>query len=320
MTTGSEPEAKKIREISNRGILATSWTWAGDVYPGKGDEWSPIDIATRLEAVAAAGYVGLGFDSTDLMHIAEATGLGNLKRMIDDHGFTVVELEFINHWWSFGKRRADSDYIRRALFDAAADLGVEVIKVGAEMDVFRGEDEPVDMDHFAREFDALATDADRHGLKVAIEAMPMSNLRTLAQSVDFVRSVGNRAGGVAVDVWHVGRSGDSYVDTVATLPMEYVFQVELSDADQEVRGNLTDDTVHYRRLPGEGTLETAKFAAAVHDAGWRGVWGVEIMSEIHRARDIKEAVADAFAATIDTLDLAESIVLDSAQSSSRSSS
>ena len=61
--------------------------------------------------------------------------------------------------------------------------------------------------------------------------------------------------------------------------MEYVFVVELDDADEQVVGTLWEDTLDHRRLPGEGAFDVPAFIAAVHRAGYRGHWGVEIISE-----------------------------------------
>ena len=41
-------------------LLASCWTSAGDVMPARGPDHSPLPIRTRIEAVAAAGYVGFG--------------------------------------------------------------------------------------------------------------------------------------------------------------------------------------------------------------------------------------------------------------------
>lgn len=46
-----------IREITNRDLLATCWTWAGDAAPARDDEASPIDIRTRLEAEIGRAHV-----------------------------------------------------------------------------------------------------------------------------------------------------------------------------------------------------------------------------------------------------------------------
>ena len=63
-----------------------------------------------------------------------------------------------------------------------------------------------------------------------------------------------------------------------------------------------------RRLPGEGAFDVPAFVAAVHRAGYRGHWGVEIISEEHRQLPVREALTRARTATLQTLDAAEALV------------
>jgi sugar phosphate isomerase/epimerase len=138
--------------------------------------------------------------------------------------------------------------------------------------------------------------------------MPMNNLPTIQAGVDFVTAVGNPYGGLTVDTWHVHRGGTSYAELERTLPAEYLFIVELDDADEQVVGTLWEDTVNSRRLPGEGVFDVPAFVAAVHRAGYRGHWGVEIISEQYRGLPIREALTRARTATLQALDAAGALV------------
>jgi sugar phosphate isomerase/epimerase len=292
------------RRIENRDLLATCWTWSGDAAPARDDESSPVDLRTRLRSVRAAGWKGVGFVHGDLKRITRDIGVEELRKLLDGYGIETVELEFISNWWEDGELRRASDAVRADLFAAAPALGVTTIKVGAELRSF-GAAGGVSRGRFAESFDALATDAGRHGLRVALEPMPMSNIRTVEEGAELVREVGNPHGGLVVDTWHVARGGTSYAALAEVLPMEHVFVVELDDADAEVVGSLWDDTVDRRRMPGDGALNTAAFVAAMHDGGWRGHWGVEIISEELRALPLEEGVRRVHERTIATLDAAE---------------
>jgi sugar phosphate isomerase/epimerase len=78
------------------------------------------------------------------------------------------------------------------------------------------------------------------------------------------------------------------------VPLQYIVGVELNDADAEQIGTLFEDTVHRRRLCGEGAFDLPGIVAALRTAGWHGPWGVEILSDDHRATPLHEAVAAAF--------------------------
>jgi hypothetical protein len=53
--------------ISNRELLATCWTSAGDATPDRGDEVSPVDLRTRIETAAEVGWEGFGLLHADLV-------------------------------------------------------------------------------------------------------------------------------------------------------------------------------------------------------------------------------------------------------------
>ena len=71
---------------------------------------------------------------------------------------------------------------------------------------------------------------------------------------------------------------------------------------------MWDDSCDRRMLPGEGDLDVAGFVATLHELGWRGAWGVEMIAEAHRALPVDEALARARAATLACLDAAEELL------------
>lgn len=293
--------------IENRDLLASCWTWAGDAAPLRGDETSPVDIRTRVEAVARAGWKGVGLIHADLPLIESTIGLKGLKQLLDDNGIVHVEMEFLADWWKTGTLRAESDRWRGILLETAGLLGVKTTKIGAELAV-SGEPAPVDAAAFHEEFDALATQAGNAGTRVALEPMPMNNLKTIELGAKFVTEVNNPYGGLTVDTWHTYRGGTSYADLAGILPMDKVFVVEIDDARAEVIGSLWEDTINERLYPGEGDMDTAGFIKAMYEAGWRGHWGVEILAESHRRLPLETAVTRAYAAAAASLDAAERLI------------
>jgi sugar phosphate isomerase/epimerase len=278
---------------ADRDLLATCWTSAGDAAPGRGDEVSPIPLRERIEACAAAAWTGFGLLHADLEFALRSVDLPYLRRTFEDCGITYVELEFLGDWWTDGERRRESDARRDLLLRAAEGLGAGAIKVGGELG-----DEPVDPERFREEFDRLATQAADAGTRIAIEPMPMSNLATIAAGAELVTEVGNPAGGLCVDLWHVERAGTTMEELRECLPIERTFVVELDDAAASVdpRG-LWEDTIDRRMLPGEGDLDVAGFVEVLDDLGWDGHWGVEIISAEHRSRGCAEGLIAAHRAT-----------------------
>ena len=288
--------------ITNRELLATCWTSAGDAAPNRGDQISPVDLRTRIETAAEVGWEGFGLLHADLAIAASTIGLQELRRIFEGSGIKHIELEFLPWWWTTDERRRVSDDLRGLLLNAAEVLGASTLKVGGELD-----GRPVDPTRFHEDFDRLATQARDAGTRVALEPMPMSNVSTIQAGIDFVTAVANPYGGLTVDIWHVHRGGTSYADLERTLPVEYLFVVEVDDADAPVVGTLFEDTTNNRRLPGEGVFDVPAFIAAIHRIGYRGHWGVEMISEQHRQLPVREGLTRARAATLQALDAAEAL-------------
>ncbi len=266
-------------------LLATCWTSAGDAAPQRGDERSPIPLRTRIEAVAAAGWAGIGLVHADVVAFREQHPLSDLRQLLADNGLRYVELEFLGDWWTSGPERAASNRIRADLLDAAEELTALTVKVAAGM----GDVAP-DPEVFLTELDTLANQAAERGTRVALEPMPFSsNVRTLDDGVAALQALGNPAAGLCVDIWHVFRSGTPY-ERVAALPRELVFVVELDDGTALPEGSLWDDTIDRRQYPGRGAFEVPAFIDAVRATGFTGPWGVEIISAEHRALPIAESL------------------------------
>ena len=265
-------------------FIASFWTLAGNTHPR--DSWvSVLPLETRVEAAAEAGFRGFSFTDTDLAAVRQSSrwrDYADIRRLLDANDLRVVELELIRDWFAMGERKAASDRIRAQLFEAAAELGANHIKILGD---FTNQYPVAQM---ADGFGEVCNLAARIGVKIAVELTPLTNLFAPQQVIDLVRSSGTRNGGMLLDVWHMGRGGIPF-DSLADIPAELIIGVELDDADLEVRGTLMEDSMNNRRLCGEGQLEPAKLIAAVQRAGYQGLYGVEILSDEHRARDVKVA-------------------------------
>jgi sugar phosphate isomerase/epimerase len=54
---------------------------------------------------------------------------------------------------------------------------------------------------------------------------------------------------------------------------------------------------YYRKLCGEGEQDVSAFIRAIHEAGFRGVWGIEMISEEFRQWDLEKQVARSYETT-----------------------
>ena len=183
--------------------------------------------------------------------------------------------------------------MREVLFEAAAELGADHVKVG-----LGDREDGLDEERFAGEFDRLATEAHAHRTRIGFEPPADSMMQTIAPASELVRTVANPAGGLLVDIWHIFRSGTSYDQLVEMLPPEYVFAVELSDGRAEPVGTLYDDTFDNRLPPGEGEFDVVGFIRALDGLGFEGPWGLEVMSTELRSLPVEVAVKRVFDAAV----------------------
>ncbi|WP_405866989.1 sugar phosphate isomerase/epimerase [Streptomyces sp. NBC_01515] len=269
-------------------LLATCWTTAGDAAPDREDQRSPLDLRERVEAARDAGFTAFGLLYADLVEAERAYGIAGIRSLFEDNGIRHVELELLTDWWADGPRRAASDAVRAGMLRAIEALGARTFKIGPDV-----ADELWELDVWAAEFAALAAQADGVGARLGVEPLPWSNLRTVHDGLRLVEAAGHPAGGLIIDAWHVERAHTPPAD-LADVPGSRIVGVELNDADSDVIGTLFEDTVHRRRLCGEGSFDLPGIIAALRTAGFHGPWGVEILSDAHRALPVRDAAAAAY--------------------------
>ena len=278
-------------------LIASYWTIAGVVYPMAPNEISPFPFEKRVEVAARAGYRGLGLLHADLMAVSNRLGLSEMRRILDANGIHHVELEFLSDWYAQGRARAASDMVRKDLLEAAEALSARCIKIAPSIDESKLDDMALDMPRMIESFAALSREAAKYGTSIALEIMPFSNIRTISAALELVSTDPQPNGGLYIDIWHMARGGIDYSE-VAKIPQQFIKAVELDDADINVVGTLWDDTRFHRRLCGEGALDVPAFLKATREAGYRGPYAVEIISQEHRRLSLEEEAQRSFETTV----------------------
>jgi sugar phosphate isomerase/epimerase len=273
-------------------LVASCWTSAGNAAPLQNPETSPVPIAERLEAIASTGWAGFGLAHDDLASAHSTLGFPALRKLIDGAGFRYVEVELLSDWWdeSLSPRwRPQFDL----LLDAAELLGARFIKVGTAFG------QPLDeLDFLVEPLRRLTAEAAQRGTRIALEPMAFSTVGRIPAAADLIRKVDMPGCGLVIDYWHVFRAGTTLDELSASLEAHQIFGVELNDADTEVRGSLFEDTRDSRRLCGQGDQDVAGFIRTLKSIGFEGPWGVEILSDEHRALPVAEALRLAHATAL----------------------
>lgn len=274
-------------------LVATCWTSAGNARPADPDPRSPIPVMERLAAVAAAGFTGMGLIREDLRALRDDLGFAALRERADAVGIPHLEVELVEGWWG-GAEETDWRADWELLLEAARALRSPLIKI-APPPGGPVEDLTPLLDPLRR----LAEEAADSGTRIALEPLPFAAIESLPRGAELMAAVDHEGAGLVVDCWHVFRAGTSLPELAATLDPRTVFAVEINDARDAVPEGVTlfEDTRDNRCYPGEGEQEVVGFLRTLLDLGFAGPWGVEILSEQHRAAPLDEALAHAVRTT-----------------------
>lgn len=275
-------------------MLALYWTVSGPTDILSGRQWSPFDWRDRCAQAAAVGFDGLGLWHADIEHQLQSRTLAEMSTIFADAGLTYLEAEFLTDFFVDQRdaARAESDRVRRLLFDTAAAFGAHHIKVGNLFGT------PCELARLTDEFARLCQDAAAHtDAKVVYEFMPFdANVRSLDAALAIVQGAAQRNGGLAIDTWHLVKLGIIPAD-LHRIPPEYLSWVELSDGRLASMTDLSDETLNHRKLPGDGEFDIGGYVDACRGAGYRGPWGVEVLSAELRSLPIEEMFKRAFETT-----------------------
>jgi sugar phosphate isomerase/epimerase len=276
-------------------LLALYWTVSGPAEVHVGREWSLFDWRDRCAQAARVGFKGLGLWHADIEHQLESSTLEEMKSVFDDAGLEYLQVEFLDNFWvdPGDPLRAVSDARRRLLFDTAAAFGAPHIKVG------NIPGNPCELDRLVEAFVELCEDASRHtDAAIVYEFMPFDvNVNTLDIALALVAHAGQPNGGLAIDTWHMAKLGIA-PEELARVPSKYLTWVELSDGKFENLPDPVDEVVNHRKLPGEGEFDIPGYIEACREAGYRGPWGVEVLSEELRNLPIAEQFDRAYETTL----------------------
>ena len=275
-------------------LIASYWTIAGGAVPHSGPEYSAWDFKDRVEAIARAGFKGLGWWHADLEHTLEKYSYQEIKQILADNGMKYLELEFIIDWFSAGENRKASDQRRKLLMEAAEKLGARHIKIGNFFD------QPCPMNKLVEEFSTICKEAARRGTNIVFELIPWVTPGTLNDALTVVRTADAPNGGLILDLWHL-HSLKIPNSEVEKIPLQYVKGVELNDGPAVLAndGTWVDKTVNHRQLCGQGVFDIKGFIRAIDKLGYTGPVGLEVLNKDMRDNwSLEDTVTRSFATTI----------------------
>ena len=218
---------------------------------------------TRLLSIAAGVTPELGHDPVAFVDAAIAVGwpatgiwydaatwtsstTADLARRFDESEIVPLDMEVV-------RMGSDAD-CGEALVDVAAALGVRNILT---ISSFGEVNATVDR------FGELCRGAAPAGIRVCIEFMVFTSVKTLADALHVVDQVAEPNAGILVDLLHVVRSGTSFEEIAAVDPALFPY-VQWCDGPAEPRGwdtrQIIGDALDDRLVPGRGELGALQFS------------------------------------------------------------
>lgn len=198
-----------------------------------------------VRTAAAAGWpaCGVWFDAESWTDATTAA----VRRAFDDTGMVPVDMEVI-------RMGTDLDQGER-LVDAAAEIGARnILTISAFADPGAAAERLVQLQERAAP----------GGIRVCLEFMRFTAVRTLADAIAVVDATGSDRIGILVDLLHLHRSGGSVDDVRAADPALFPY-AQWCDAPAEPRGwdtrEIIVDALDDRCAPGEGGLDALGFPA-----------------------------------------------------------
>jgi sugar phosphate isomerase/epimerase len=243
------------------------------------------DFATRVAASAAAGFTAIGLRPEDYRR-ARAAGHSDaeLARMLDDAGVEVAELSVLRGF-SGAEASVREEAVLMQMADAFGGTYMMAIDEVTES-----------VERTAEHFAALCDRVAGRGLQVALEFLPWTTIPDAATAWEIVRLADRPNGGIIVDSWHHFRGARDEAQLLA-IPPERMVALQIDDADAEPVGTLLEDTLHNRRVPGEGTFPLVDFVDLLERHGADAPFSIEILSDELHALPAEEAAQRAMDAT-----------------------
>jgi sugar phosphate isomerase/epimerase len=276
---------------NNVELLAAYWTIAGDTYPGAASEISPFSLQQRAEVASKVGWKGMGLVHADIVHAVEKHGLATVRQIFRDNDIKHIEVEFLVDWHLDGEKRRMSDRVRDELLEIGSELGARNLKCAGGLF-----EENLDVPRMRAAFEELCERASGFGVNAVIEFLPFSSVNTIDRALQVVQGI-HPSGGLLIDTWHVARGGMTN-DEIRKIPLDLIRSIELDDAGPTIIESLFNDSTHHRQCCGEGSLDVTGFIQTVVDVGYRGPWGVELISADLRKLPLEAVARKAYDTTM----------------------
>lgn len=249
----------------------------------------------RFRIVREAGFSGIGLWTDDIdQYLSEGGALDDIRALLSENDLVVPEMSYLGGWQRLdGGSLPEAQEEARRLCRMTRDVGCPMI--GAVPSRHVG-----DLGEAAEDLAALADIARDYGIVVGLEFYGSAGqIKSLDVALDVIARADRPNAGLLYDAFHFFL-GESLFADVGKIPIDKLFMVHLSDAEDLPRERLFEYHKH-RVLPGEGIAEVRRSVRGLIARGYDGWFSVEIFNDdylpddpSHLARCSREKAEDLF--------------------------
>jgi sugar phosphate isomerase/epimerase len=215
-------------------------------------------LEAALAASADAGFVEMSTWAWLLPMMTAEGAPGGTRAALERLGLRIRMVEAAFAWAtdaSDEEARADAATIAGVAEGYGASLVMAVCLEPTMSDPARAQARLADVAERARAV----------GARACVEFLPWSAVPTLRDAWDLVGPLEDV--GLIVDMWHWQRQpGGPDVDALKEVPAERVYCLQLCDAPAQASGELMEETMTARLLPGDGDVDYAPIKAWLAEA------------------------------------------------------
>jgi sugar phosphate isomerase/epimerase len=260
-----------------------------------------VPFRQRVAAAAGAGFRQIGMMLGEYLSLrAEGWSDVTLQQVLDEHAVAISEVEVL-----FGfaaptgpagvAERPGLVYndpeLERAAFHMADAFGVPTVQVAGTFSA------PPPAADVAEAFGLLCDRAAVHGMRVALEFVPYTDIPDVVTADAIVVAACRPNGGLCIDSWHFYR-GRPDLEALAAVPAERIFMIQVNDGPlRPDDANRRYDAIHNRRVPGEGEFDLLTWLRTMDRPGLDASVSVEVYSDVLAALEPADAASRAFTAT-----------------------
>lgn len=239
-----------------------------------------------MTAAVAGGFTSIAI-SMDTFKRATAEGR-SARDVVDlaaERGLKINQLDGVTSWTPHRfpaelpvELRDRFDYDPQETLDVASRLGITTVITMAVCK--KGE---LTTAEFTTMFADYCEIAQKHGVRVDLEAASPWGLDTTPMAWDVLRDSGAENAGLLIDTWHLQKGSPDFegdLRLLAGIPARYLQNVQLSDSLLRPHApTLFEDCMRFRTFPREGEQSLARIVRIIADKGALRSIGPEVFSD-----------------------------------------